>query len=79
MIKFKAKLGHWSSIVGMPIMLLDEQGEVIGQLSLLNYNLKATYTSEENYKKDVIETCQHIVDQLNDHGPIPGFEYLYKR
>jgi hypothetical protein len=65
MIKFKAKLGHWSSIVGMPIMLLDEQGEVVGQLGLMNYKSGTTWPSKEAYKEAYIEFCQQIVDQLN--------------
>ena len=70
MIKFKAKLGSWSSIVGMPIMLLDEQGEVMGQLQLLNFTLpgylsKINWIDPEQFKKAHIELCQQIVDQLN--------------
>ena len=61
----KAKLGHWSSVVGMPIMLLDEQGEVIGQLGLMNYKAGTTWPSKEDYKEAYVEFCQQIVDQLN--------------
>jgi hypothetical protein len=69
MIKFKAKLGSWSSVVGIPILLLNEKGECIYQLKILNT------ISRENQE----EVAQYIVDKLNDDGPIPGFEYLYKR
>jgi len=67
MIKFKAKLGSWSSIVGMPILLLDEKDAVIGQLSLLGYNVPSEtgWVSAEQFKKAHIELCQQIVDQLN--------------
>jgi hypothetical protein len=67
MIKFKAKLGHWSSVVGMPILLLDEKGGVIGQLGLsgFSYPSESGWVSAEQFKKAHIELCQQIVDQLN--------------
>ena len=70
MIKFKAKLGSWSSIVGMPILLLDEKEVVMGQLQLLNfafpeYLSKINFIDAEEFKKAHIEFCQQIVDQIN--------------
>lgn len=51
----KAKLAGYSSVVGQPIMLLNERGACIGQLSLIGYQ-------GDDYKKAVAD----IADALNE-------------
>lgn len=52
----KAQAIPWSSIVGTGIILRNEQGAVIGQLTLLNVPDKETAT-------DIV---QHVVERIND-------------
>lgn len=51
----KAELAGYSSVVGQPIMLLNERGACIGQLSLIGYQ-------GDDYKKAVAD----IADALNE-------------
>lgn len=51
----KAELAGYSSVVGQPIMLLNERGACIGQLSLIEYQ-------DDDYKKAVAD----IADALNE-------------
>lgn len=58
-MKFKAEMGHWSSIVGNSVLLIGEDGRVLGQIAIMCQD-------DRLREKDVqTELCEKIYTALN--------------
>lgn len=57
-----AKLGSWSSVVGMPVMLEGEGGQVIGQVAVMGLEAPFGMTTRDYY----IAVSQLVVDAINE-------------
>lgn len=62
-MKITAKLGHWSSIVGNSVLLIGEDGRMIGQVAFLCHD-------DTLRDKDVqARLCRIICDAINKEKP----------
>ena len=64
-MKFKAEMGHWSSVVGNSVHLVGEDGRFLGQIAIL--------CQDDRLREKEIQTalCEKICAALNaeaSHG-----------
>jgi len=58
-MKFKAKMGHYSSVVGNSVLLIDEGNRIVGQIAIL------CNTDDLRDKDTQTELCRVICDAVN--------------
>ena len=56
-----AKVGVWSSVVGVPILLVDDQDRVVGQIALVGLAVPADRDAREYHE----EVAVFIADAVN--------------
>ncbi len=68
-MRLTAEIKPWSSVVGTGVLLMDESGKCIAQLSLLNVSHPGDFAS---HKALALEISQTVADAINrpQNGPV---------